>query len=62
MPDDTSMFRFPPVPQPDFIIKVKEAAKANGYVVELPYGPVYYFEQMKECIDFVAGVLSRYPE
>jgi hypothetical protein len=51
-----------PYPKPSFILSVKENSSGKGYVVELPYGPVYFFETMKECSDFVASVLKRYEE
>lgn len=48
------------VPPADFILKVREGAKGEQYTVELPYGPVYIFDNMEDCIDFVNKILKGY--
>ena len=50
----------PPTPVPDFIVTVRQEGNGKGYTVELPYGPYYFFEKMKDCMEFVERVLSRY--
>lgn len=52
----------PPSPTPDLIVTVRHEAYNKGYTVELPFGPVYFFEEGKDMYDFVCTYLKKYAE